>query len=112
MKLHSLLYVPAHSERFIAKAHERGADAIILDLEDAVPEAEKTAARDNLPATVASVTRNGAAAFVRLNAGARQRDDAIAAVRAGATGLFIPKAQDPNALEALAGSLRPVEAEL
>lgn len=112
MKLHSLLYVPAHSDRFIAKAHERGADAIILDLEDAVPEAEKTAARDNLPATVASVTCNGAAAFVRLNAGARQREDAIAAVRAGANGLFIPKAQSPNALEALAGSLRPFEAEL
>jgi citrate lyase subunit beta/citryl-CoA lyase len=112
MKLHSLLYVPAHSERFIAKAHERGADAIILDLEDAVPEAEKAAARDNLPATIASVTRNGAAAFVRLNTGARQRDDAIAAVRAGTTALFIPKAQNPNALEALAGTLRPVEAEL
>lgn len=112
MKLHSLLYVPAHSARFIAKAHERGADAIILDLEDAVPEAEKTAARDTLPATIASVTRNGASAFVRLNTGARQRDDAIAAVRAGAFGLFIPKSRDPNALEALAGTLRPLEAEL
>jgi len=109
MKLRSLLYVPAHSERFIARAHERGADAIILDLEDAVPEAEKSAARDDLPETIASVTRSGAAAYVRINAGARQRDDAIAACRAGATGLFIPKARDPRALEALAGSLRPVE---
>lgn len=112
MKLHSLLYVPAHSERFIAKAHERGADAIILDLEDAVPEADKTAARNNLGATVASVGRNGAAAFVRINAGARQRDDAIAAACAGALGLFIPKAQDPSALEALAGTLLPIEAEI
>src|SRR5688500_6968265 len=98
MKLRSLLYVPAHSERFIAKAHERGADAIILDLEDAVPEAEKPAARDRLAATVASVTRNGATAFVRINAGARQHDDAVAAVRAGVYGLFIPKARDPGAL--------------
>jgi citrate lyase subunit beta/citryl-CoA lyase len=39
MTLRSLLYVPAHSERFIGKAHERGADAIILDLEDALDEA-------------------------------------------------------------------------
>ena len=30
----SLLFVPASNERFIAKAHTRGADAIILDLED------------------------------------------------------------------------------
>lgn len=34
--IRSLLYVPASSERFVAKAHERGADAIILDLEDSV----------------------------------------------------------------------------
>ena len=112
MKLRSLLYVPAHSDRFIAKAHERGADAIILDLEDAVPEANKTAARENLVASIASVTRHGAAAFVRVNAGPRRSDDAIAAARAGASGLFIPKAGDPNALEALAGTLRAEEAAL
>jgi len=112
MNLRSLLYVPAHSERFISRAHERGADAIILDLEDAVPESEKTAARDNLPATIASVIRGGAVAFVRINAGARQRDDAIAATSAGAHGLFIPKARDPNALESLAGTLRAEEARL
>ncbi|MBL4691446.1 MAG: CoA ester lyase, partial [Rhodospirillales bacterium] len=29
----SLLYVPANNRRFIDKAHTRGADAIILDLE-------------------------------------------------------------------------------
>ena len=43
--MRSLLYVPAHSERFVAKAHERGADAIILDLEDSVPEDAKDQAR-------------------------------------------------------------------
>ncbi len=112
MKLRSFLYVPAHSERFIARAHERGADAIILDLEDAVPHEQKTAARDNLAATIVSVTRNGAAAFVRINSGARQREDALAATRAGAHGLFIPKAGDPGALEALAGTLRAEEARI
>ncbi|MGI8973867.1 MAG: aldolase/citrate lyase family protein, partial [Gaiella sp.] len=33
------------SERFVAKAHERGADAIILELEDAVAPSEKDRAR-------------------------------------------------------------------
>jgi citrate lyase subunit beta / citryl-CoA lyase len=33
--MRSLLYVPASSERFIAKAHERGADAIILESDEA-----------------------------------------------------------------------------
>jgi citrate lyase subunit beta/citryl-CoA lyase len=112
MKLRSLLYVPAHSERFISKAHERGADAIVLDLEDAVPAADKSAARENLAATVASVTRNGAAAFVRVNSGPRQRDDAIAAARAGVHAIILPKARDPHALEALAGALRPEEAAI
>src|SRR5690606_2171098 len=70
--MRSLLYVPAHSERFVSKAHERGADAIILDLEDSVPEASKDAARDGLKEAVASVGRNGARVLVRVNAGERQ----------------------------------------
>lgn len=112
MRLRSLLYVPAHSERFLAKAHERGADAIVLDLEDAVPEADKTAARDGLVAAVAAAGRSGAGIFVRINAGPRQLDDALAACRAGAGGLLLPKVADAGALEALAGSLRSEEAAL
>lgn len=112
MRLRSLLYVPAHSERFIAKAHGRGADAIILDLEDAVPEAEKDSARDSLDRSIQSVGRNGAAVFVRINAGPRQREDALAACRAGAYGLFVPKTGDTRALESLAGTLRGEEAAL
>jgi citrate lyase subunit beta/citryl-CoA lyase len=103
MRLRSLLYVPAHSERFLAKAHERGADAIILDLEDAVPEADKDGARDGLRDSVPAVGRNGATVFVRINAGERQRADAAAAVAAGA-GLVVAKA-DARALDALQGPL-------
>jgi citrate lyase subunit beta/citryl-CoA lyase len=93
VRLRSLLYVPAHSERFLAKAHERGADAIILDLEDAVPEADKDRARDGLAAAVTSVSRNGALVFVRINPGERRRADAAAATKAGATGLVLAKAE-------------------
>ena len=50
--MRSLLYIPAHNEKFIGKAHERGADAIILDLEDGVPPAHKDQARDGLRAAV------------------------------------------------------------
>lgn len=93
MKLRSLLYVPAHSERFLAKAHERGADAIILDLEDAVPEADKDRARDGLVEAVKSVRRNGAKVLVRINAGTRRRSDAEAAARAGADAIMLAKAE-------------------
>lgn len=93
MKLRSMLYVPAHAERFIAKAHERGSDGIILDLEDAVPEADKDAARDGLRETVAAVGRSGAAVLVRINSGARRRADADAAKAAGATAIVLAKAR-------------------
>ena len=46
----SLLYVPATQPRFVERAHTRGADAIILDLEDAVAPGEKAAARAALAA--------------------------------------------------------------
>lgn len=88
-----MLYVPAHSERFLARAHERGADAIILDLEDAVPEGQKDRARDGLADAATSVSRNGAKVFVRINAGERRRADAEAAARAGANGLVLAKAE-------------------
>lgn len=43
--MRSLLFVPAHDARKLTKALESGADALILDLEDAVPEADKVRAR-------------------------------------------------------------------
>jgi citrate lyase subunit beta/citryl-CoA lyase len=97
----SLLYVPAHSERFLSKAHERGADAIIIDLEDAVPEADKDAARANLAHTVGRVGQAGAAVLVRINAGGRAADDTRAAAAAGAQAVVVAKAE-PTGLAALA----------
>jgi citrate lyase subunit beta/citryl-CoA lyase len=107
--IRSLLYVPAHAERFVAKACERGADAIILDLEDAVPPGEKLNARAALAAAVPAVSRDGALVFVRINAG--DSADAEAACRAGATGLLVPKTRDPDTLRKLAARLDKFEQE-
>ena len=108
--IRSLLYVPASSERFVAKAAERGADAIILDLEDAVAPSEKSSARDKLAATVPAVGRTGATVFVRINSEPeRQRADAEAAVKAGAFGILVTKARDPGALREIASWLEPLE---
>lgn len=108
--MRSLLYVPAHSERFIAKAHERGADAIILDLEDSVPPDAKQAARDGLGDAVAAVRRGGASVLVRINSGERQEEDALAACRAGADMLYVPKVRHADDLARLGVSLEPEEA--
>jgi citrate lyase subunit beta / citryl-CoA lyase len=108
--IRSLLYVPASSERFIAKAHERGADAIILDLEDAVVPAEKASARARLASSVAKVAQHGALVFVRINSEPElQPLDAEAACRAGAFGLFVSKTREPRKLQELASLLDRIE---
>lgn len=107
----SMLYVPAHSERFIEKAHTRGADAIILDLEDAVPEADKTTARDTLTKTIGRVGQSGTAVLVRINSGGRALDDARAAAAAHAAAIVVAKA-DPHSLKSLASVGLPLIALL
>ncbi len=108
--IRSLLYVPASSERFVAKAHERGADAIVLDLEDSVAPGEKAPARAALAESVRSAGRNGATVFVRINADSELvREDAEAACRAGAFGLFVPKAGSAGDLRRLDRWLTPLE---
>jgi len=108
--IRSLLYVPALNERFVGKAHERGADAIILDLEDSIPLAEKDAARAALDAAVPAVGRNGGKVFVRVNAEPDLlRADAEAAARAGAFGLVLAKAKSHVEIAALTDFLTPIE---
>lgn len=98
MKLRSLLYVPADNERFIAKAHERGADAIILDLEDSVRPERRDLARENLAASVRSAGQAGAKISVRIDA---DPASASAAIAARADALYVSKASRAR-IEALA----------
>ncbi len=63
----SLLYVPVNVEKYVDKAHTRGADCIQVDLEDSVPAAEKDRARTLVPAVAARVRRGGADVVVRIN---------------------------------------------
>lgn len=93
--MRSLLYVPATSERFLAKAAERGADVLIVDLEDAIPESRKDAARESLAEAVRLCRRGPSRVFVRINGSTeRERLDVEAACRAGADGVFVPKIRD------------------
>jgi citrate lyase subunit beta/citryl-CoA lyase len=63
----SLLYVPVNVEKYVDKAHTRGADVIQLDLEDSVPAAEKERARTLVEKAAAKVRRGGADVVVRIN---------------------------------------------
>ena len=100
--MRSLLYVPADQDRFIAKAHLRGADGIILDLEDAVSDERKDLARASLRASVRSLRQGSGLVAVRVNAGLEV--DVSVAVDAGIDLLVLPKA-DCTALDELASRL-------
>jgi citrate lyase subunit beta/citryl-CoA lyase len=74
-----LLFVPVNVERFVARAHARGADAIQLDLEDSVPESEKDEARKLVQSAAARVRSSGADVVVRIN---RPLDQAVRDIEA------------------------------
>lgn len=63
----SLMYCPVNVEKYVDKAHTRGADVIQLDLEDSVPHAEKAAARKLVESAATRVRRGGADVVVRFN---------------------------------------------
>ena len=64
----SALFVPANVERFVAKAVDRGADALIIDLEDSVPLTQKEAARAVVPGIVKRFRATGNSdVMVRIN---------------------------------------------
>ena len=92
MKLRSLLFVPADSDRKFAKADACGADALILDLEDSVAPGRKALARDAVKNLLGATTRNWQF-FVRINplGTGLTLDDLAAIVRPGLDGILIPK---------------------
>ncbi len=109
----SLLFCPANAERFVAKAHSRGADAVILDLEDAVAPAEKSAARLDVVAAAQRVGQSGADVLVRIN---RELELAVedigACVNPAVYGLVLPKVHGPEHVQLLSETVARREAVL
>ncbi len=96
----SLLFVPGSRPDRFAKASNSGADAVVLDLEDAVGADEKSAARGH----VASWLLENAA-VVRINAAGTSDHEADLDVVAGLPGLLgvmLPKAEDAHQVESVA----------
>jgi citrate lyase subunit beta/citryl-CoA lyase len=109
----SLLFVPVTEERFIAKAHLRGADGIILDLEDAILPAHKEAARAAVAAAVPRVGQGGAAVVVRINRPLELAlPDIEASVMPGVAALMLPKVMGPEHIRLLSEVVAVREAAL
>jgi citrate lyase subunit beta / citryl-CoA lyase len=108
----SWLFVPGDSERKMAKAVASAADIVLLDLEDAVAEAAKPAARSAVRTFLADNADARARLWVRTNPldGAHALAD-LAAVMPGAPGgIMLPKANGPADVELLDHYLSALEA--
>lgn len=94
----SKLYVPVNREKFIAKAWTRGADCIILDLEDSIAPADKASARKMVKDVLPVVQKGGAEVQVRINRDFEEADlDAV--VLPGVNSLMIPKCETAEEIE-------------
>src|SRR3981081_4862528 len=91
MRLRSLLFVPGDSEHKFAKAAGIGADALILDLEDAVAPPRKALAREMVKNLLGGPPRDWAF-LVRINplGSGLTLEDLAAVVRSGLDGVLVP----------------------
>ena len=108
----SMLFVPVTAQRFVDGAARRGADAIILDLEDAVAASEKERARTLVPEAAKIVSRGGADVVVRLNRPLRMTvRDLEAVIGPGVQAVALPKAESPEHVQLVSEIIDELEAE-
>ena len=115
----SYLFAPGDNEKLLGKVFDAGADAVVLDLEDAVAPARKEQARQMTAAALQHYDRQGnqqgngqgAAVYVRLNAGSTGlwREDLRAVVHPALRGLRLAKAESAEELKQLNEALTEAE---
>jgi citrate lyase subunit beta/citryl-CoA lyase len=95
--MRSMLYVPGNRAEWVRKAARYGADAVVVDLEDSVPDAEVAGARAALGDNVAAL-REGGQRIVTVRTRAIQRGgmaDVETAAAAGVDAVVVPKVSAP-----------------
>ena len=105
----SALFVPGTRPERIPKALESGADAVIVDLEDAVAEHHKVEARDNLDAFLDANPQ--ARVLVRINAPQHEQQAAdldLCRRQPGVVAILLPKAESVGQVEQATASGKPV----
>jgi citrate lyase subunit beta / citryl-CoA lyase len=101
--MRSLLFIPGHSSRMMAKAATSGADVVIFDLEDAVHPDSKEASRPLVTEALGGSVSGGPARYVRVNAldTAWCAGDVEAVMPAAPDGIMLPKPAGPEDLDRL-----------
>ncbi len=104
------LYVPGNNARLLAFADTFGPDALLLDLEDAVPPEEKDAARFLVRRVLSTLDFGGTELWVRINPLDRGGEEDLKVILGGRPhGICLPKAESPVQVTELAGILYELE---
>ena len=108
----SLLFMPVLEERFLAKAAERGADAIVLDLEASIVAARKEEARAALLPAIERLCASGQDVLVRINMPWRPAlKDLEFAVQPGVRAIALPGCESAAHALAVDACIGELEAE-
>ena len=108
-RIRSLLFAPAVRPDLVRKGPGTGADAIVIDLEDATPPNAKADARVKLRELVAELS-DTAAVFARINDSSTPwYSDDLEALPRGLTGVVVPKIETITGLERLLGDLEALD---
>ncbi len=109
--IRSFLFTPSNHSRRVEKVFEIGADAVILDLEDAVAVSEKPAARSCVVAAFRARKKSKSKHYVRVNSIDTPfcEDDIKATVGPWLDGVVLPKVESRACLNRLEGWLASAE---
>jgi citrate lyase subunit beta/citryl-CoA lyase len=104
----SVLYMPGSNARALDKARTLPADALILDLEDAVAPEQKALAREQVCAAVTTGGYGGRELIIRTNGldTAWGKDDLVAAAKAGPDAVLLPKVESAAQVQAAEALLK------
>lgn len=109
--MRSLLFVPGNKDSMLAKAGGLDPDALVPDMEDSVPDAEKPAARATIAAWLPRLAGREALLLPRVNALATDwfEDDVTAVAVPGVDGISIGKVASAGDIEAIDAALTRAE---
>lgn len=100
----TFLFVPGNRPERFGKALHAGADAVVIDLEDAVPLADKPAARDAIAQAMPALLAQAVPVVVRINPPGQpegRQDIAWLAGGVAPHGIMLPKAESAQEIEAV-----------
>ena len=107
----SLIFVPGNNPRFLEKAKKLQADIVCFDLEDSVPDNEKTSARKLIKNALKSRSEYSSSIFVRTNSplSGKIPSDLKEIVQKGIDGIVIPKVNNTKELKKIEKTIAGLE---